>query len=127
VDGIDWHLWKALTWTQPRAVCIEYNADFGIDEAFMVKYHDDFNRHNYHPQYHGASLKALTILAELKGFKLVGCDSTGHNAFYVGMTENMSEVPIEQAFYQNNRAKWTGMIEQFHEQFGYEYIVTGRP
>lgn len=35
------------------------------------------------PLRYGASLQALTFLANTKGYDLVGCDSSGTNAFYV--------------------------------------------
>jgi hypothetical protein len=42
-----------------------------------------FDRYQKHPSgwYHGASLSALVKLAAAKQYVLIGCDSTGANAF----------------------------------------------
>jgi hypothetical protein len=50
-----------------------------------VPYADEFDRYDKHHSgvYFGASLAALTALGAAKGYALVGCDSTGVNAFFV--------------------------------------------
>jgi hypothetical protein len=53
--------------------------------------------------YYGASLAALTALSEERGYRLVGCDSSGTNAFFV-RRELASELPTrrpEEAFRTN--------------------------
>lgn len=85
VDGADYWLWEALTVLTPRAVVIEYNAFFGPERSVTVPYEDAFDRFAKHPSgvYFGASLRALAKLGETKGYALIGCDSTGVNAFFV--------------------------------------------
>jgi hypothetical protein len=87
VDGNDYWLWRALTVIQPRIVVIEYNASLGAGagRSITTPYDPYFNRYAKHSTgfYHGASLTALTRLAEEKGYILAGCESAGVNAFFV--------------------------------------------
>lgn len=85
VDGVDYYLFEAISDFRPRIVILEYNAVFGGDRKITVPYADDFRRTNSHYStlYFGASLAALTHLANRKGYTLVGTSSTGVNAFFV--------------------------------------------
>lgn len=85
VDGNDYWFWEALTCISPRLVCIEYNAGLGPDLSLTVPYDPEFERFSQHASgfFHGASLAALAALGERKGFYLIGCDSTGTNAFFL--------------------------------------------
>jgi hypothetical protein len=80
IDSEDYWVWEALTVCSPRVVVVEYNAWFGRDRAVTVPR----NRpHAAIKGYHGASLKALARLGELKGYRLVLCEPHGVNAFFV--------------------------------------------
>lgn len=85
VDGNDYWFWEALTCVSPRVVCIEYNAGIGPELSWTVPYDPEFERFAKHPSgfFHGASLKAMESLGSRKGYRLVGCDSTGTNAFFL--------------------------------------------
>lgn len=85
IDGNDYWVWRAISAIDPRLVVIEYNASFGPERSVTVPYRRGFDRYLEHLSgfYHGASLSALTTLAEQKGYVLVGCDSRGSNAFFV--------------------------------------------
>ena len=85
VDGNDYWFWEALTSVSPRVVCIEYNAGIGPELSCTVPYDPAFERFAKHPSgfFHGASLKAMESLGKRKGYRLVGCDSTGTNAFFL--------------------------------------------
>jgi len=85
VDGNDYWFWEALTCISPRVVCIEYNAGLGPDLSWTVPYDDAFERFEKHPSgfFHGVSLAALEALGKRKGYYLIGCDSTGTNAFFL--------------------------------------------
>lgn len=104
LDGNDYWVWEALTVIQPRIVVAEYNAAFGPTAAVSIPYDAAFNRWEHHPSgyYFGASLTALTRLAETRGYVLIGCESSGNNAFYVRqeIAENVGLTPLapEQAF-----------------------------
>ena len=85
VDGNDYWFWEALSSVSPRVVCIEYNAGIGPGLSWSVPYDPEFERFAKHPSgfFHGASLKAMEALGRRKGYRLVGCDSTGTNAFFL--------------------------------------------
>lgn len=85
VDGNDYWLWQALDGIDPRIVVIEYNATFGPDDKVSIPYDPTFVRYDAHPSgfYHGCSLSAIENLGKLKGYKLVGVDETGVDAFLV--------------------------------------------
>lgn len=103
IDGLDYWVWEAITEISPRIVVIEYNASFGF-HSIVVRNIDPFSRYKIHKSgfYHGASLVALTKLAKKKRYTLVGCDSTGVNAFFVRsdlMGSNLKELTPEQAYF----------------------------
>ena len=81
VDGNDYWVWKAIASYNPRVVVVEYNALFGPDVRWAMRYNPAaiWNRTSYH----GASLKSLEALGEEKGYRLVGCSFAGVNAFFV--------------------------------------------
>ena len=85
IDGNDYWVWKAINLISPAIVIIEYNFRFGKDKAFTIPYDENFIRSKAHHStiYYGASLKALCLLAEQKGYAFVGCNSAGNNAFFV--------------------------------------------
>lgn len=85
IDGNDYWVWKAITVVDPVIVVVEYNSVFGIEKAITVPYRPDFvrNKEHYSHLYFGASLKALCMLAEEKGYAFVGSNSIGNNAYFV--------------------------------------------
>jgi hypothetical protein len=85
IDGNDYWIWKAIQSVEPAIVVTEYNAGFGPSRAVTIPYDENFvrGRAHYSHIYYGASLKALWILAQAKGYDLVGCNSYGNNAFWV--------------------------------------------
>lgn len=107
IDGVDYWIWKALDCISPRVVVVEYQDIIGPDQALTVPYRPDFKFRDYEinvPQsrdYAGASLLAFVKLARQKGYRLVGCNRYGFNAFFVraGLGEEcLLEVPIESCF-----------------------------
>lgn len=104
IDGVDYWVWKAIREVNPRVVVIEYNASLDHDKSLTVKYDPNFDRHEKHKSgwYAGASLTALTKLAESKGYCLVGCDSWGVNAFFVRndvAKDKINSISVQEAFY----------------------------
>jgi hypothetical protein len=85
IDGNDYWVWKAIDCISPRIVIVEYNALFGSEAAVSVPYDENFTRGRAHYSnlYWGCSLAALERLGQLKGYRLVGCNSAGNNAFFV--------------------------------------------
>lgn len=82
VDGNEFWLWQALIEQyRPRVLIVEYNATFGPTAAWKIPYDP---QHRYAgTAYTGASLKALAELGSHYGYALVGCNSTGVNAFFI--------------------------------------------
>jgi hypothetical protein len=80
IDGNDIHLLDALA-IRPKILCIEYNAKFPGNIAKRPVYDPD--RRWTGSDYMGSSLKALAQSAVAKGYRLVGANITGSNAFFV--------------------------------------------
>lgn len=109
VDSIEFWLLKALDAIKPRIIVVEYSAVFGFDSLTIpfIKsfYYKEYHRRGY---YHGASLPALVKIGEKKGYSLVGCDSTGVNAFFIRsdlINKTIRKVSAKQAFYPSMRKK----------------------
>ena len=85
IDGNDYWIWQAIQAVDPALVITEYNSRFGPSRAVTVPYQENFVRTQAHYSniYYGASLKALWLLAQQKGYDLVGCNLYGNNAFWV--------------------------------------------
>ena len=80
MDGVDYWIWESINCIQPRVVVLEYNAALGHRHCLSVPYRPDFRRRGAH---WGASLPAFVKLGRQKGYRLVGCDSSQVNAFFV--------------------------------------------
>lgn len=105
IDGNDYWIWHAIDVIEPRIVVIEYNAVFGPHRSLTVQYDPEFIRWEKYPggTYYGASLTALTRLGSQKGYRLVGCDRQGVNAFFVrGTADKLPAVAPEVAYRPNN-------------------------
>jgi hypothetical protein len=80
VDGSDYWIWEALERYRPRIVVIEYNGSLAPGRR-LVQPRDtgmwDMT------DFQGASIEALAALGERKGYRLVHCEMTGNNAFFV--------------------------------------------
>lgn len=111
IDGNDYWVWDRLDVVNPVIVVAEYNSVFGADHAITVPYDPGFVRSNAHYShlYWGASLKALSMIADRKGYALVGCNSAGNNAFFVrrdrlnGLKELTPEVAYVESKFKESR------------------------
>jgi hypothetical protein len=85
IDGNDYWIWEQIDVVQPVIVTIEYNSVFGSQHAVTIPYDSAFFRTSAHYSnlYWGASLRALCLLAEKKGYAFVGSNSNGNNAHFV--------------------------------------------
>lgn len=81
VDGNDWYIWNAITKVSPRVVVIEYNGKFPPEINWKMAYNDDHIWDGSDRA--GASLKSLEELGKKKGYRLVGTNICGINAFFV--------------------------------------------
>lgn len=84
IDGNDYFILEAINAVRPRILICEYNDVFGA-RRISVPYDPDFSRtrKHYSNLYWGASLSAITFLANKKGYSLVGTNGSGCNAFFV--------------------------------------------
>ena len=103
IDGMDYWLWKAIDVISPRVVVVEYQDILGPDRSVTVPYSPNFVAEftELGPNYCGASLKAFTKLAKEKGYRLVGCQRYGYNAFFIknDIGKNIfPEIPIDDCF-----------------------------
>lgn len=85
VDGNDYWLWESLEGLLPPIVVVEFNSVFGAERAVTVPYDPHFARTRAHHSnlYWGASLPALCLLADRRGYAFVGANSAGNNAYFV--------------------------------------------
>jgi len=85
IDGNDYWIWEAINVVSPQVVICEYNSLWGSEKSLAVAYDPSFVRTNAHYSnlYSGASITALTNLAALKGYSLLGSISTSNIAFFV--------------------------------------------
>jgi hypothetical protein len=102
IDGNDYWVWENINVIDPVITIIEYNSVFGSDLAVTVPYDPEFVRHraHYSGQFWGASLEALKLLGERKGYSLIGCNSAGNNAYFI-RNDRMVDLPavsVREAF-----------------------------
>ena len=119
IDGNDYWIWSAITTITPAVVLIEYQDILGPERSWVIPYKPDFDfsahpANREHRNYVGASLRAMVKLGKQKGYRLVGTNRGGWNAFFVrdGLgDELLPEVPVEACF----ESKWNrfGMEQRF--------------
>lgn len=98
IDSFDYWVLEALSACEPRLMVLEYNGNFGPDLSLTIARDTDMSRAA--KGFHGASLQALTKLANKKGYKLLVCDESGTNAFYLrqDLCPDIEAVAPEAAF-----------------------------
>jgi hypothetical protein len=106
LDGVDYWIWNAIDCVNPRVVVVEYQDCLGPEKALTVPYRPDFRRSDYTvnaetPIYVGASLAAFVKLGRAKGYRLIGCNRYGYNAFFLRNDVGqgiLPEIPIHTCF-----------------------------
>ena len=81
IDFNDYWVWRAIQVVKPRVVVIEYNAGLRPPLSLTVPYQP--NHAGGGTNFFGASLEALVRLGRQKGYRVVGCNISGSNAFFV--------------------------------------------
>jgi hypothetical protein len=78
-------VWDAIQGVNAAMVICECNPILGDVHAVTVPYDPEFHRFKGHHcgLYFGASVEALKVLAERKGYVFVGTNTHGINAFFV--------------------------------------------
>jgi hypothetical protein len=105
MDGVDYWIWDAITAISPRVVVVEANLSMG-GLSVTVPYRRDFvanwiplagkeatqsppelrGRSDFYSRFAvhaGASLPAFVKLARRKGYRLIGANGIGYNAFFM--------------------------------------------
>jgi hypothetical protein len=104
LDGMDYWIWKAIEIVQPRVVAVEFNSVLGFKRSLTVPYSANFRagvNGDKEKFYSGASLPALVKLGREKGYRLIGSERWGVNAFFLrcGIAQDLlKEVPVEDCF-----------------------------
>jgi hypothetical protein len=85
IDGNDYWVWNAIDIVDPDIVICEYNGVYGDMTPIVTPYQAEFSRlkAHYSEMYFGSSVCALERLAGQKGYRLVGSNRAGVNAFFV--------------------------------------------
>lgn len=97
IDSNDYYIWEAITISNPRVICIEYNASLGPD--ISVTQPINAVRGDQTQDYWGSSYKALVNLAHKKGYNLVASVS-GLNLFFVRKDISLNNLKIVQNAWQ---------------------------
>ena len=102
IDGNDYWVWDAIKTISPAIVVAEYNSFFGEKAEITVPYNPNFVRTSAHFSkiFYGASIGALTSLANKKGYKLVASNQAGNNVFFVrnDLMASLKELSVEEAY-----------------------------
>jgi hypothetical protein len=114
IDSFEYWVLAGLTRCRPKLLVVEYNDRFGPERRVTVPA-DPREPPNLKLGYHGASLAALTSLAVGKGYRLVCCDRSGTNAFFLrdGLATELPARTAAQAF----RAKRGRSLSEIGEPF----------
>jgi len=85
LDGNDYWIWEAISCVNPRVVVAEIQCIWGNDKAVVVPYTPDFTAKfiDGFGVYSGGSLPAFVQLAKKKGYRFVGLEKFGFNAFFI--------------------------------------------
>lgn len=102
MDGVDYWIWEAINCVDHRVVVVEYQDIIGAERACTVPYSDSFNAHGHPttqgmPNFAAASLPAFVKLARSRGYRSVGCNRYGFNAFFV-KNGRREKVPVVKDF-----------------------------
>jgi hypothetical protein len=118
LDGNDYWIWKSINAYKPRVVCMEYNGVIPPSTRWIMKYNP---AHIWSGSvYMSSSLKSLELLGAKKGYKLVGCDFSGVNAFFVreDLVGDRFLAPFTaENHFEPNRG-WLTRTHRHHPDFG---------
>jgi hypothetical protein len=130
LDGVDyWILEAALDVLAPRVIVVEYQDHLGPDRAWTVPYSSDFTIDDYEINanesylFCGAGLRAFDKLLAPRGYRFVGSNRDGYNAFFVRADEASDLIPaadLESAF----TSRWSryGMEYRFPQAADLEWV-----
>lgn len=102
IDGNDYWVWESINTINPAIIIAEYNSFFGKYHEVTIPYRPNFVRASAHFSkiYYGASILALTSLANNRGYKLVASNQSGNNLFFVrnDLMSSLKEISVDDAY-----------------------------
>ena len=107
LNGNDFYILEAIkNFTSCILIC-EFNPVFGPNRKITIPYKADFNWTEEHHSnlYWGASLGAISYLADKKGYALVGTNTACNNAFYIKkdlLNDKVDVLSVESAYSPSN-------------------------
>ena len=107
IDGNDYWIWDSIDVIDPIIVIVEYNSLFGEKYSLTVPYDKNFIRKekHYSNKYYGASIKALTQLANKKGYDFLFTNSARNNAYFV-KRKHKDKIILKENFQEFKYAKF---------------------
>jgi hypothetical protein len=98
IDSFDYWVLESLTVVSPRVLIVEYNARLGPDLALTIPKNGVLE--DVPKRLRGASLAAIEKLARSKGYRLILCEPTGTNAFFLrdGVATELAGLPAAAAY-----------------------------
>ncbi len=107
LDGNDYYIIEKINNFKPRILIAEYNSIFGDYRKISIPLQNTFSitKAHYSNLYFGASLAAITYIANKKGLELVGTTSDGINAFFVRkdlLNNRIKAISVKSAFTKIN-------------------------
>jgi len=106
IDGNDYWVFESINTVNAAIIIAEYNSFFGPTANITIPYDPNFVRTDAHYSliYYGASITALTKLAQKKGYSLVATNWGGNNVFYVrnDLVGNLRILSASEAYKRSN-------------------------
>lgn len=95
IDGNDYWVARELDLSSVSIIVVEYNPLFGATSSVSVPRNDKFDRTQEHSSwlYFGASIRAWVDLFSPQGFRLVGTNRAGNNAFFC-RENDLNRIPL---------------------------------
>ena len=123
IDGNDYWVFEAITCVEADILIMEYNSLFGPSTKISTLYNSAFIRgqQHYSNLLYGASISALTELANKKGYSLLGSNSFGNNLFFVNKKyEAQNKISPKEAYvkskFRESRDNMGGLSYLSHEK-----------
>jgi hypothetical protein len=114
VDGNDYWIWKALSVVNPRLGILEFNAVCGPEKS-VTSPTSRISAWTSTSSRTDASLLAFVKFARTKGYRLVGVQSVGFNAFFVrdGVGDALlPERSVQECYERNGRLRmWAPVLD----------------
>lgn len=118
IDGVDYWIWKEIEVCNPRVIVAEIQCIWYSETAVTVPYDDHFEPGfmDGYGIYSGASLAAFDKLAKQKGYRFIGVERSGYNAFFLRNDIQSEYLPEEDLAVIDNLSfvKWAR--EKFYDQ-----------